>query len=196
MPLRKNRDLDERMADLWKERVLNELEAYREWNSGMDRRRGVVRRRGRDREYRRLFQRWQEALERELDAAGGINRRSGRAVEPPVRELLRELLEDAPFRGTTVEELARACRSGNGFRLLSPESNFTGAIILLLLFALLLPGVRAGLRPVMKKMVAGALGLSEQLQAFLTTFREEMEDIMAEAQFSRLAESLGPEKNE
>lgn len=55
---------------------------------------------------------------------------------------------------------------------------------------LLLPSVREKLRPLAVKTVQGLMGLSEQAQGLFSGVREDLEDIVSEAQFENLKESI------
>ncbi|OAT81771.1 hypothetical protein [Desulfotomaculum copahuensis] len=188
---RRYRNMDEGMLDLWKEQVINELEAYRDWGrNDHSRRWGLPRRRRNVLDYQQASRRLQDDLRREIAALRAVEQRAGRVRDPQVRELLRDILDEAQARGMDMEELARAYpRSGAGFW---PGNgiNLINILVVLLAASLLLPGVRKNLRPVAKKVVAGAVGLSEQFNTLLTTVKEEMEDIFAEAQFGRLTGAL------
>ncbi|VBB05086.1 Hypothetical protein LUCI_0292 [Lucifera butyrica] len=56
--------------------------------------------------------------------------------------------------------------------------------------AVLLPSVREKLRPIAVKTVEGVLGLTEQARGLFSGVREDIEDLVSEAQFGRLKESL------
>jgi len=51
--------------------------------------------------------------------------------------------------------------------------------------AVLLPGVREKLRPLAVKTVQGVMGLTEQAQGLFSGMREDMEDLVSEAQLER-----------
>lgn len=56
--------------------------------------------------------------------------------------------------------------------------------------AVLLPSVREKLRPIAVKAVQGVLGLSEQAQSMFSNVREDLEDLVSEAQFERFKGAL------
>jgi hypothetical protein len=58
--------------------------------------------------------------------------------------------------------------------------------------AVLLPSVREKLRPLAVKAVQGVLGLTEQAQGVFSGVREDIEDLVSEAQFERFKTSLDP----
>ncbi|CUH97768.1 hypothetical protein P22_3912 [Propionispora sp. 2/2-37] len=55
---------------------------------------------------------------------------------------------------------------------------------------LLLPSVREKLRPLAIKTVQGIMGLSEQAQGLFSGVREDLEDIVSEAQFEQFKQSI------
>ncbi|SHI77043.1 hypothetical protein [Propionispora hippei] len=55
---------------------------------------------------------------------------------------------------------------------------------------LLLPSVREKLRPLAIKTVQGIMGLSEQAQGVFSGVREDLEDIVSEAQFEQFKQSI------
>jgi len=56
--------------------------------------------------------------------------------------------------------------------------------------AVLLPSVREKLRPLAVKAVQGVIGLTEQTQGLFSGVREDIEDLVGEAQFERFKDSL------
>ncbi|QDR82381.1 hypothetical protein [Sporomusa termitida] len=58
--------------------------------------------------------------------------------------------------------------------------------------AVLLPSVREKLRPLAVKAVQGIVGLTEQAQGVFSGVREDIEDLVSEAQFERFKDSLEP----
>ena len=56
--------------------------------------------------------------------------------------------------------------------------------------AVLLPSVREKLRPLAVKTVQGVLGLTDQAQGLFSGMREDIEDLVSEAQFERFKDSL------
>jgi hypothetical protein len=56
--------------------------------------------------------------------------------------------------------------------------------------AFLLPSVREKLRPLAVKTVQGIMGLSEQAQGLFSGVREDLEDIVSEAQFEKFKDSI------
>ena len=58
---------------------------------------------------------------------------------------------------------------------------------------LLWPMARQAVRPVVKGAVKGALLLGDRVQELTARAREEMEDLVAEAQFERVRDGMAPE---
>ncbi|MDR3565649.1 MAG: hypothetical protein P4N59_30005 [Negativicutes bacterium] len=56
--------------------------------------------------------------------------------------------------------------------------------------ALLLPGVREQIRPLAVKTVQGVMDISEQVKGLFGGFREDLEDLVSEAQFEKLKQSI------
>lgn len=56
--------------------------------------------------------------------------------------------------------------------------------------AVLLPSVREKLRPIAVKAVQGVMGLTEQTQGLFSGVREDIEDLVSEAQFERFKNSI------
>lgn len=56
--------------------------------------------------------------------------------------------------------------------------------------AMLLPGVREQLRPLAVKTVQGVMDLSEQVKGLFSGVREDLEDLVSEAQFDKLKQSI------
>ncbi len=62
--------------------------------------------------------------------------------------------------------------------------------------AVLLPSVREKLRPLAVKAVQGVRGLTDQAQGIFSGGREDIEDLVSEAQFERFKDSLDPAATE
>lgn len=56
--------------------------------------------------------------------------------------------------------------------------------------SLLLPGVREKIRPLAVKTVQGIMDLSEQVQGLFSGMKEDIEDLVSEAQFEKLRQSI------
>lgn len=58
---------------------------------------------------------------------------------------------------------------------------------------MLLPSAKKGARPILSKAVQGGLILSEQIQEVVANAREGLQDIVAEAHFEKLQETIAAE---
>lgn len=56
--------------------------------------------------------------------------------------------------------------------------------------AMLLPGVREQIRPLAVKTVQGVMDLSDQVKGLFSGVREDLEDLVSEAQFEKLRQSI------
>jgi hypothetical protein len=56
--------------------------------------------------------------------------------------------------------------------------------------AMLMPGVREKLRPLAVKTVQGVMELTEQVQGLFSGVKEDIEDLVSEAQFEKLRQSI------
>ncbi|MBC7325258.1 MAG: DUF5132 domain-containing protein [Moorella sp. (in: Bacteria)] len=150
------------------------------------RRRGLLRRRLTPGARRELF--------RELQAIRALENRLARSRYPEVREILAELLEEARERELTAGELTDLLTGRRGVPFWERFDLQRVLLVLAALATLLaLPSVREKVRPLLKKTIAEALELGERGKAALARLGEDLEDIVAEAQFNRLKESLEPE---
>lgn len=195
---RRNKDFD-RLGDSYeilREDLLAEMERRHRWEDATRQRRpglwGQSRGRG---DYTRAAARLRSGFARELKAIQAIENRVGRNRDPLMRELLFDLLEEAREQGITVNELAGYYNEG-GLRSklasLLPGGGQGGMSWLLpaLLFLLAVPSARQGLKPLAKKVVEGAMEVSDKINEILTTAREEVEDIVAEVSFEKIQNSL------
>lgn len=194
---RRNRELDrEREAnELLKEDLLAEIEMRHRWENATRHRRtglwGQIRGRG---DYNRVSARLRSDLGRELRAVQALENRVGRTRVPLVRELLVELLDEAHEQGITVNELAGYYNGGLRGKLASLlPGGGQGAMSWLLpalLLLLAVPSAREGLKPLAKKVVEGAMDISDKISELLTTAKEEVEDIVAEVNFEKIKDTL------
>ncbi len=194
---RRNRELDSEMDahEILKDDLLAEIESRRRWEETTRHRRtglwGHIRGRG---DYNRSAARLRGELARELRAIQAVENRAGRTRDPLVREILYELLEEAREQGISVNELSGYYNGGLRGRLASlmPGGGAGGTSWLLpaLLLLMAVPQVRQGLKPLAKKVVEGAMDISDKINELLTTAKEEVEDIVAEVNFEKIRDSL------
>jgi len=146
---------------------------------------------------RRLAPGARRELYRELRSIRAMENRIRRSRYPEVREVLEELLEESQERGITAGELADLITRRKGISFLerlnaTPSTQKILLTVLILLALLAVPSVREKVRPLLKKTIGEAMELSERLKSIFAQFGESLEDIVAEAQFNRLKESLEP----
>jgi|GEM_PF-1514202 len=97
-----------------------------------------------------------------------------------------EMVEQSPESGSFTR-----ARRQMSHRLKSPRNkNFAYGVGVALLGALLFPTIKDSLHPVIMKAMQGVRGLSEQAQGFMSGVREDIEDLVAEAEFEKLKSSI------
>lgn len=97
-----------------------------------------------------------------------------------------ELVEQSPDLGTLArarKQLSHQVKVRTG----RPPAFWLGAAVL---GAVMIPGVRESIRPAMVKAMQSVMELSEQAQGLFSGVREDLEDIMSEAQFERFKSSI------
>lgn len=97
-----------------------------------------------------------------------------------------EIVEQSPDMG----RLSRARKRMAHQMRTSPGRSAALGVGIALLGALMLPAVKDKLRPMALKAFQGVMDLSEQAQGLVATVREDIEDIVAEAQFEKLKETM------
>ncbi|MBC8015842.1 MAG: hypothetical protein H7X79_08870 [Sporomusaceae bacterium] len=97
-----------------------------------------------------------------------------------------EMVEQSPESGSFTR-----ARRQMSHRLKSPNNkNFAYGVGVALLGALLFPTLKESLHPVAMKAMHGVRELSEQAQGLLSGVREDIEDLVAEAEFEKLKSSI------
>jgi len=144
---------------------------------------------------RRDLMRLRSELFRELKAVRAIENRTRRPRSPEVRELMREIIDLAGEQGMSVDELygvfPRLGRPSPGERVAGFFQSRGGLMVLLALLALLaVPSSRQKISSLLQKIIAEAGDLTGQLKGFFARLGEGIEDIIAEAQFERIKESV------
>lgn len=97
-----------------------------------------------------------------------------------------EIVEQSPDLG----RLTRARKRMAHQMRTNPARSAALGVGIALLGALMLPAVKDKLRPMALKAFQGIMDLSEQAQGLVSTMREDIEDIVAEAQFEKMKESM------
>jgi hypothetical protein len=190
--------LDRQMVNSIKEEILADLKAQKEEERRYERRSGNYLREDRSRNSGFQYSDdnvVREEILKELRAVEEIEKRLARRSNPHTAGLVRELLEEAREKGMTVSELIQAMsgRKPNLRNRLSDmlfnSQRFPLGVGAVLLGLLLIPAARGGLRPLARKIVEEFINMSEKTQTVIARAQEDLSDIVAEAQFARLADS-------
>jgi len=97
-----------------------------------------------------------------------------------------EMVEESPENGSFTRTRRRMSH-----RLKSPSNkNFIYGMGVAVLGALLFPTLKESLHPIAMKAMQGVRDLSEQAQGLLSGVREDIEDLVAEAEFEKLKSSI------
>ncbi len=150
---------------------------------------------------RRDLMRLRSELFRELKAVRAIENRMQRPRSPEVRDLMREIIDLAGEQGMTMDELysvfPQLGRTSPGARVAGFFQSRGGLMVLLALLALLaVPSTRQKVSSLLKKIMAEAGELTGQLKGFIARMGEGIEDIIAEAQFERIKDTVESAVNE
>ncbi|MQL51750.1 hypothetical protein GFC01_05635 [Desulfofundulus thermobenzoicus] len=154
--------------------------------------------------YRRPYSRREIAalkrdLYRELQVLRDMEERLQRNGSPEVMTVLRELLDETRTEGLSLRDLVdNLPRNCGGVMSRLPDFFNRGNTLTLLLILLALvsvPALRDKLRPLITAILEHLFALLGSAQQLLAQIKEGVEDIVAEAQFERLKDSLG-EKGE
>ena len=118
-----------------------------------------------------------------------------RALLQMIRKERKELLElaeltDLVEKGPEMNGLIRRKHCFNHEVKRRTGHNVTFWIGAAIVAAALMPSVREKLRPLAVKTVQGVIGLTEQAQGLFYGVREDIEDLVSEAQFERFKDSL------
>lgn len=118
-----------------------------------------------------------------------------KALLQMIRKERKELLElaeltDLVEKGPEMNGLLRRKHCFNHEVKMRTGHNVTFWIGAAVVAAALMPSVREKLRPLAVKAVQGVIGLTEQAQGIFYGVREDIEDLVSEAQFERFKDSL------
>jgi hypothetical protein len=141
-----------------------------------------------------------------LEAVRASEQRLASISDPYARKALQQMIQDERKQLLNLAELIEMVEQSpeNGaftrarrqmaHRLKNPSTkSFAYGIGITLLGALLFPTLKDSLHPVAMKAMQGIKDLSEQAQGLLGSVREDMEDLVAEAEFERLKSSIDSE---
>lgn len=171
-----------------------------------------------NREYRRGRNRRKQAMEAmnedsvvaldqiftdKLTAVRASERKLASVSDPYARKALQQMIQEERSQLLQLAELIEIVeqnpQSGSftrarrqiSHRLKNRDSkSFAYGIGVALLGALLFPTIKDSLRPVALKAMQGVKDLSEQAQSLVGSVREDMEDLVAEAEFEKLKKSI------
>lgn len=154
-------------------------------------------------DYQRNMMMLRRQLQNELGAIEKINQRLNQVRDPQVRQLLCELLQEASQQGMDIPDLMQSLNTNNtpGYgasildRITGPFKGIdrrsfgwgAGAAVLGLL---LLPSLGKSLRPLARRAMEEAMDITERAQSVFAQAKEEFEDIVAEANFNKIKESM------
>ena len=118
-----------------------------------------------------------------------------KALVQMIRKERKELLElaeltDLVEKGPEMNGLMRSKYHFNHEVKMRTGHNVTFWLGAIVVAAALMPSVREKLRPLAVKAVQGVIGLTEQAQGIFSGVREDIEDLVSEAQFERFKDSL------
>ncbi|OPX84108.1 MAG: hypothetical protein A4E53_03883 [Pelotomaculum sp. PtaB.Bin104] len=162
-------------------------------------------------DYQRNMSMARKQLQGELRSLVKMNQRMGQVRDPQIRQMLNDLLHEAQEQGMGVQELLDSLAMNNGSRgFMGPFWNratsplrdidrrsFGWGAGAALLGLLLLPSVAKSVRPLICKAMEEAMEMNERVQGVFAQAKEELEDIVAEANFNKLTASMnGPLANE
>jgi len=137
-------------------------------------------------------------LLRELQAIRSLEDRLSRSRHPEVRETLAELLKESRDQDLTTGELIDLLtnkRKGNSLLDFFDTRGFLFTVgILAALLAI--PSVREKVHLLLKKAILEAMEFGDKFKTFAASLGEDLEDIIAEAKFNKLKDSMEPEKGE
>ncbi|MDO7786235.1 hypothetical protein [Desulforamulus aquiferis] len=161
-----------------------------------------------DYDYQRNMNMLRRQLQTELKGMERINQRMGQVRDPQVRMMLNELLQEAWQQGMDVPELMQSLNMNN-------QPGYTGALLdritgpfrgidrksfgwgagAALLGLLLLPSLGKSMRPLARKAMEEAIDIAERAQGVFSHAKEEFEDIVAEASFNKIKDSVANQAN-
>ncbi|MEW6698480.1 MAG: hypothetical protein ACOY35_01495 [Bacillota bacterium] len=154
-------------------------------------------------DYQRNMMMLRRQLQNELGAIEKINQRLSQVRDPQVRQLLYELLQEASRQNMDITELMQSINMNNtpGYgvsildRIIGPfkgvdRRSFGWGAGAALLGLLLLPSLGKSLRPLARRAMEEAMDITERAQSVFAQAKEEFEDIVAEANFNKIKESM------
>lgn len=154
-------------------------------------------------DYQRKMLQLRKDLQNELRVMQQMNQRAGHVQDPQVRRLVYELLEETAQQGMDIPDLMQSVNIrhsptlGNSLldRIVGPikgidRNSFLWGAGAALLGVALLPAISKTLRPFARKAVEEVMEITERTQGMFAQVKEEFEDIVAEASFNKLKNSV------
>lgn len=143
-------------------------------------------------------------LRDELRALGKMNERLGKVRDPQIRQMLYDLLHEAREQGMGVQDLLESLNmnnSGPGYirplwnRVTGPlrginRRSFGWGLGAALVGLFLLPSISKSVRPLIRRTMEEAMEINERVHGVFAHAKEELEDIVAEANFNKITASL------
>lgn len=144
-----------------------------------------------------------EVFTAKLAAVRASEQRMANISDPYARKALQKMIQEERSQlmnlAELIEMVEQSPESGSftrarrqmSHRLKSPSNkNFVYGVGVALLGALLFPTLKESLHPVAMKAMQGVKDLSDQAQGLLSGVREDIEDLVAEAEFEKLKNSI------
>lgn len=159
-------------------------------------------------DYQRNMAMLRRQLQRELEGMNRANSRLNQVRDPQVRMMLYEVMQEAWRRGMDVPEIMQSlnmdgAQPGLGgslvdrilgsFRL--DRRSFGWGIGTGLLGMFLLPSLSKAMRPLARKAMEEAMEVGERAQGVFARAKEEFEDIVAEANFNKIKDTIVNQTN-
>lgn len=159
-------------------------------------------------DYQRNMAMLRRQLQRELEGVNKVSSRLNQVRDPQVRMMLYEIMQEAWRRGMDVPEIMQSlsmdgAQPGMGgslvdrvlgsFRL--DRRSFGWGIGTGLLGLFLLPSLSKAMRPLARKAMEEAMEVSERAQGVFARAKEEFEDIVAEANFNKIKDTIVNQAN-
>ncbi|MDF9408870.1 MAG: hypothetical protein A4E52_01069 [Pelotomaculum sp. PtaB.Bin013] len=154
-------------------------------------------------DYQRNMSLARNQLRDELRALDKMNQRLGQVRDPQIHQMLHDLLYEAREQGMGVQDLLQSLGTNNSGpgrarpfwnRITNPLRGIdrrsfgwgAGAALVGLLF---LPSVSKSIRPLICKAMEEAIEINERVHGVFAQAKEEIEDIVAEVSFNKIASS-------
>ncbi|SFG83710.1 hypothetical protein SAMN05660649_02875 [Desulfotomaculum arcticum] len=145
------------------------------------------------RDKHRAMRQLRQDVRREMQSVKRIEDRLGRVRNPQVRRMVYEILEEANDQGLTVNDILQSFprRRGLGDILgMGSDKSLYWIIGASILGLALFPTAKNNLKGIMSNLAKGSMDISDKLQTMVAEAKEGIEDIVAEAQFQKMQDSM------